>query len=206
MALADTLKSLREIDFADLTLDNIGTWPTPVKAFAWALAFVAVCVVGYNYDLKEQRQQLEQTRTTERELRHAYEAKAFQVANLEALRAQLAEMEEQFGALLGQLPKDTEVPGLLEDITEKGVDAGLIFSSITLQGERAAEFYKELPIDINVTGSYHDMGAFASGVAGLPRIVTLHDFKITPGGGANANTGKLNMQILAKTYRYKGEE
>jgi type IV pilus assembly protein PilO len=202
MALADSLKSLQEIDFADLTVDNIGSWPMPVKIAAWAIALVAVCFLGYNYHLKEMQAQLDQVRASEQELRRQYEAKAFQVANLEALRAQLAEMEEQFGALLGQLPKDTEVPGLLEDITEKGVDAGLAFTSIDLQGERAAEFYVELPIDINVTGSYHDMGGFASGVASLPRIVTLHDFVIKPG----TNSAELTMQIQAKTYRYKGEE
>lgn len=202
MALADTLKSLQEIQLSDLTLDNIGSWPMPVKVIVWALVFVLVCFLGYNYHLKELQMQLDQVRATEAELRTQYETKAFQVANLDALRAQLAEMEDQFGALLGQLPKDTEVPGLLEDITEKGVDAGLKFSSIALQGERQAEFYIELPIDINVTGSYHDLGAFTSGVAGLPRIVTLHDFKITPG----SNSAELSMQILAKTYRYKGEE
>jgi len=202
MAVADSLKSLQDFDFGDLTVDNIGTWPMPIKIIAWILAFVAVCVALYKYDLEDRRAELDTARASEQELRQQYEARAFQVANLEALRAQLAEMEEQFGALLGQLPKDTEVPGLLEDITEKGTDAGLAFSSIALQGERAAEFYVELPIDINVTGSYHDLGAFTSGVAGLPRIVTLHDFRISPG----ANTSQLNMKILAKTYRYKGEE
>jgi type IV pilus assembly protein PilO len=202
MALADSLKSLQEIDFSDITLENLGSWPMPVKVIAWLIAFVLVCFLGYNYHLKELQEQLDQTRASEQELRRQYESKAFQVANLDALRAQLAEMEEQFGALLGQLPKDTEVPGLLEDITEKGVDAGLVFTSIDLLGERAAEFYMELPIDINVTGSYHDLGAFASGVAGLPRIVTLHEFSIKPGG----NSAELTMQIQAKTYRYKGEE
>lgn len=202
MALSDSLKSLQEIQLSDLTLDNVGTWPLPVKVVAWIAAFGAVLFLGYNYHLKEMQAQSDQVRAQEDELRRQFEAKAFQVANLDALRSQLAEMEQQFGALLGQLPKDTEVPGLLEDITEKGVDAGLKFSSIALQGERAAEFYVELPIDINVTGTYHDLGGFASGVAGLPRIVTLHDFKITPG----ANSAELNMQILAKTYRYKGGE
>ncbi|MFM7273270.1 MAG: type 4a pilus biogenesis protein PilO, partial [Gammaproteobacteria bacterium] len=187
---------------SDLTLDNVGSWPLPIKVVAWIAAFGAVLFLGYNYHLKDLQAQADQVRAQEDELRRQFEAKAFQVANLDALRAQLAEMEQQFGALLGQLPKDTEVPGLLEDITEKGVDAGLRFSSIALQGERAAEFYVELPIDINVTGSYHDLGAFASGVAGLSRIVTLHDFRINPG----ANSAELNMQILAKTYRYKGEE
>lgn len=202
MALADSLKSLREVNLSDLTLDNIGSWPIAVKVVVWVLVFGLVCFLGWNYHLKDLRTQLEAVRGTETQLRDEYRLKAFQVANLDALRAQLAEMEEQFGALLSQLPKDTEVPGLLEDITEKGTDAGLAFDSIALEGERAAEFYVELPININVKGGYHDLGGFASGVAGLPRIVTLHDFAITPGG----NSGELSMRIQAKTYRYKGEQ
>jgi type IV pilus assembly protein PilO len=202
MALADIAKSLQEVQLSDLTVDNIGSWPMPVKAVAWVAAFGAACFLGYNQHLQDLQLGLDEARASEVQLRSQFEAKAFQVANLDALRAQLKEMEEQFGALLGQLPKDTEVPGLLEDITEKGVDSGLKFSSIALQGEQVAEFYVELPIDINLTGTYHDLGAFASGVAGLPRIVTLHDFKIAPGQGS----GELSMQITAKTYRYKGEE
>jgi type IV pilus assembly protein PilO len=202
MALADSLKSLREVNLSDLTLDNIGSWPMAIKVVVWALVFGLVCFLGWNYHLKGLREQLLAVRTAETQLREEYRLKAFQVANLEALKAQLAEMEEQFGALLSQLPKDTEVPGLLEDITEKGTDAGLAFDSIALEGERAAEFYVELPININVKGGYHDLGGFASGVAGLPRIVTLHDFAITPGG----NSGELSMRIQAKTYRYKGEQ
>lgn len=202
MALADIVKSFQEIQLSDLTLENIGSWPMPVKAVAWVLAFGATCFLGYNQHLKDMQLQLDQVRSAETDLRNQFESKAFQVANLDALRAQLKEMEEQFGALLGQLPKDTEVPGLLEDVTEKGVDTGLKFSSIALKGEQTAEFYVELPIDISLAGTYHDLGAFASGVAGLPRIVTLHDFKITPGEAS----GELSMQITAKTYRYKGEE
>lgn len=202
MALADSLNALREVNLSELTLDNIGTWPLAVKIIVWVLVFALVCFLGYNYHLEDLRQQYEATRQNENVLRDEFRTKAFQVANLDALRSQLAEMEEQFGALLSQLPKDTEVPGLLEDITEKGVDAGLTFNSIALEGERAAEFYVELPINISVTGAYHDLGSFASGVAGLPRIVTLHDFSIAPGG----NAGQLNMRIQARTYRYKGEE
>jgi type IV pilus assembly protein PilO len=202
MAIADTLQSLRQIDLADITLDNVGSWPMAVKVVVWVLVFVVLCVVGYHYNLKSLRATLDIERSKETELRSQYESKAFQVANLDALKAQLAEMEEQFGALLSQLPKDTEVPGLLEDITEKATDAGLAISTIALQGEREAEFYVELPIDINVVGAYHDLGAFTSGIAGLPRIVTLHDFNIASGG----NTGSLKMQIQAKTYRYKGGE
>ena len=202
MALADSLKALREVNLSELTLDNIGAWPVAVKIIVWVVAFGLVCFLGYNYHLKDMQAQYEATRQSETQLREEFRMKAFQVANLDALRAQLAEMEEQFGALLSQLPKDTEVPGLLEDITEKGVDAGLTFNSIALEGERAAEFYVERPININVKGAYHDLGGFASGVAGLPRIVTLHDFTIAPGG----NAGQLTMQIQARTYRYKGEE
>jgi type IV pilus assembly protein PilO len=202
MALADSLRSLREVELSDLTLDTVGSWPMPIKVLAWLVVFGLVCFLGYNYHLKDMQGQLEQVRQQEVQLKEQYRVKAFQVANLDALRAQLAEMEDQFGALLGQLPTDTEVPGLLEDMTEKGVDAGLDFKSISLQGERAADFYIELPIDISVQGGYHDLGGFVSGVAGLPRIVTLHDFTIAPG----ANAGDLNMRILAKTYRYKGEQ
>ena len=105
-----------------------------------------------------------------------FEKKAFQAANLEAYRQQMREMEESFGALVSQLPSDTEVPGLLEDITNKGLLNGLNIASIDLLPEQAREFYVELPISIVASGSYHDLGAFVSGMAGLPRIVTLHNF------------------------------
>ena len=111
-------------------------------------------------------------------------------------------MEETFGALVRQLPSDTEVPGLLEDITNRGIASGLEFTSIDLQPEQAAEFYVELPIKMVVEGTYHDLGAFVSGIAGLPRIVTLHDFDIVPG---DESDGSLTLSITAKTYRYKDE-
>ena len=114
----------------------------------------------------------------------------------------MAEMEESFGALVSQLPSDTEVPGLLEDITNKGLLNGLAISSIVLQKEQAKEFYVELPIAIVASGSYHDLGAFISGMAGLPRIVTLHDFQLVAN---KENPNNLDMKILAKTYRYKEE-
>jgi type IV pilus assembly protein PilO len=136
-------------------------------------------------------------------LKQEYEKKAFQVANLDAYRQQMVDMEESFGALISQLPSDTEVPGLLEDITNKGLLNGLSISSIDLQPEVSREFYVELPIAIVATGSYHDLGAFVSGMAGLPRIVTLHDFVIS---GNGENSAALNMNITAKTYRYKDGE
>jgi type IV pilus assembly protein PilO len=115
----------------------------------------------------------------------------------------MVEMEESFGALVSQLPSDTEVPGLLEDITNKGLLNGLDIASIDLQKEQAREFYVELPIAIAASGSYHDLGAFISGMAGLPRIVTLHDFQISSN---KDDANDLTMSIIAKTYRYKDED
>jgi type IV pilus assembly protein PilO len=201
MALADSLRSLREIDFNDLTLDTIGSWPMPMKVLVWVVVFGVVVFLGYNYHLKAMQTSLDDAVAQENRLREEFKQKAFQAANLDALRQQLVEMEEQFGALLGQLPADTEVPGLLEDITERGLESGLEFNSIALQPERVAPLFIELPIDINVTGSYHDFGSFVSLVADMPRIVTLHDFSISPIG----ESSRLQMRIQAKTYRYKGE-
>jgi type IV pilus assembly protein PilO len=121
-------------------------------------------------------------------------------ANLELYSQQMKEMENAFGVLLRQLPSDTEVPGLLEDITRTGLGSGLEFEEIKLLPEVAQPFYIELPIKITVTGAYHDLATFVSGVAGLPRIVTLHDFELAP---VNPDDGsKLRMSILARTYRY----
>jgi type IV pilus assembly protein PilO len=135
-------------------------------------------------------------------LRAEFQAKAFEAANLAALRDQMAEMNQMFGALVSQLPSDTEVPGLLEDITAIGSSNGLEFNSIELQEEILQEFYIELPIDILVTGTYHDLGSFVSGISGLPRIVTLHDFEMLP---VESRPGVMQMSIVAKTYRYKEE-
>lgn len=199
MALEDTLRSLREFDINSLDFENVGSWPLPVKLFIWIVLLVAVLAAGYYYHIEGLQAQLATVEAKEVELKKDFEKKAFQAANLEAYRQQMVEMEESFGALVSQLPSDTEVPGLLEDITNKGLLNGLEISSIDLQKETAREFYVELPIAISASGSYHDLGAFISGMAGLPRIVTLHDFTIGSGGDAN----HLNMNIIAKTYRYK---
>lgn len=130
-----------------------------------------------------------------------YEDKAFKASNLDAYKEQMKEMENTFGALLRQLPSDTEVPGLLEDISHTGLTAGLTFNSIQLAPENSKEFYVELPIDIEVKGGFHAFGAFVSAVAALPRIVTLHDFEIAP--SKKEGTQELVMKIRAKTYRYK---
>ena len=200
MALEDTMRSLRDFDLSDLDFDNVGSWPTPIKLFIWVALLAAVLAAGYYYHVKDLQLQLTQVEAKEETLKKEFEKKAFEAANLDAYRQQLKEMEESFGALVSQLPSDTEVPGLLEDITNKGLLNGLTIASIDLKGEQAREFYVELPIAISASGSYHDLGAFVSGMAGLPRIVTLHDFNITSKGD-NANA--LQMNITAKTYRYK---
>lgn len=201
MAFQDVVRDLRELDFSELSLDNIGSWPLAVKAMAWVLAFIVLTVFGYVYSISDLRDQLGQVEAKEISLKTEFEDKAFKAANLDPLRKQMVEMEESFGALVSQLPSDTEVPGLLEDVTNKGVESGLEIKSIKLQPEQPKEFYVELPINVEVTGSYHDFGTFVSGIAGLPRIVTLHDFKIA---SDPKTPGVLTMSISAKTYRYKG--
>jgi len=202
MALEDSVRSLRDFDFNDLDFDNVGSWPMPLKLFIWVAILVGVLIAGYYYHIEGLQQELATQEEQEVDLKKDFEKKAFQAANLEAYRQQMVEMEESFGALVSQLPSDTEVPGLLEDITNKGLLNGLEIDSIDLQKERAREFYVELPISISASGSYHDLGAFISGMAGLPRIVTLHDFNIKV-KGQNANN--LDMSIIAKTYRYKDD-
>jgi len=200
MAFEDTMRSLREFDINSLDFDNVGSWPMPVKLFIWIVLLLAVLAAGYYYYIEDLQIQLAKVEKQEVELKKDFEKKAFQAANLEAYRQQMVEMEESFGALVSQLPSDTEVPGLLEDITNKGLLNGLEIASIDLQKETAREFYVELPIAINASGSYHDLGAFISGMAGLPRIVTLHDFTISAKGN---DANHLRMNIIAKTYRYK---
>jgi len=202
MAMEDILRSLQEFDVNDLDFENVGSWPMAIKVVVWAIALAGVLVLGYIYHIQNLQEALERSAKREVDLKTEFEQKAFQVANLDAYRKQMQEMEESFGALVSQLPSDTEVPGLLEDITNKGILNGMEFSSIALQSEVAREFYIELPIKIEARGSYHDLGAFISGMAGLPRIVTLHDFNITQ---QQAQSSILKLSITAKTYRYKEE-
>ena len=200
MSLSDSLDSLRKIDLADLDVNNLGSWPIAVKVITCILLLVLVLVLGYNFHLKDLQAQLDSKRAEEVTLKEQFSSKAFQAANLEAYKEQMKEMETSFGALLRQLPSDTEVPGLLEDITRTGLGSGLEFEEIKLLPEVAQQFYIELPIQISVVGGYHDLATFVSGVASLPRIVTLHDFEIKPLGEDGGS--KLRMSILAKTYRY----
>jgi type IV pilus assembly protein PilO len=181
----------------------MGVWPVAAKVVTCALVVIALAAGTYFMFIKELNMQLKREQAQEEQLRTSFKAKAFQAANLEAYREQMKEMEKSFGVLVAQLPSDTEVPGLLEDIDEKGADSGLTINSIDLRPEQTAEFYIELPISVRVTGPYHDFGTFVSGVAGMPRIVTLHDYKITK---STQRSGMLDMTILAKTYRYKSKD
>ena len=203
MAFEDTVRSVREFDFGNLDFDNIGSWPLPMKIFVRVLLLVLVVVAGYYYHVEDLQLALAAAEAKEVDLKKDFETKAFQAANLGAYRQQMVEMEESFGVLVSQLPSDTEVPGLLEDITNKGLLNGLEIAVIDLQTEKESEFYVELPIEIVASGSYHDLGAFISGMAALPRIVTLHDFQINT---SSDNLHFLDIKILAKTYRYKDEE
>ena len=204
MSFADQMESLKKFDVNDLDFNNVGSWPAAIKAIVLLLVFGLILGGGYWFMIKDQYAALDRVEAEEATLKQQYEAKAFQVANLEAYRQQMEEMEESFGALLKQLPKDTEVPGLLEDITNTGLGTGLAINSIALKPEVTREFYVELPIDISVRGTYHDLASFVSGVAALPRIVTLHDFNIKPNGKSDA--GELVMAISAKTYRYNPDQ
>ncbi|WP_373187181.1 type 4a pilus biogenesis protein PilO [Halopseudomonas sp.] len=203
MSLSKSIESFKKIDVNNIDFNNVGSWPGALKFIVGLVLLIALMFAGYHFHLKDLQAGLERSEAQEVTLRKDFEAKSFRAANLEAYKAQLVEIEERFGTLLKQLPSDTEVPGLLEDITQMGLNSGLEFESITLQPETAKQFYIELPIMIVVQGSYHDMGTFVSSVASLPRIVTLHDFDISP--VAEGNGDLLNMSILARTYRYNDE-
>ncbi len=200
MSLASSMESLRSVDLSDLDMNNLGSWPAAVKVIAAILLMALMLGGGYYFYLSDLQASLDQQVAEEDSLKQQFSSKAFQAANLEAYKAQMVEMEASFGALLRQLPSDTEVPGLLEDITRTGLGSGLEFEEIKLQPEVTQQFYIELPIQIKVVGGYHDLATFVSGVSSLPRIVTLHDFEIKP--NSKDSSSKLHMSILAKTYRY----
>lgn|SRR5690625_1890628 len=200
MSFMDKLRDLNNLDLSEIDLDSIGVWPLPGRIAVLVVLVILVLAGSWYLSIKDLGARLERVQTTEQELRREFETKAHQAANLDAYREQVAELEKTFEALLAQLPSDTEVPGLLDDITEIGRGSSLTIQSIELQPERTDEYYIELPIKIVATGGYHDFGAFVSGVASLPRIVTLHDYNVRALPG-----GLLNLEIDAKTYRYKAQ-
>jgi len=186
-----------------------GRWPLSVRIGTVLIVFLVFAFGGYYWFVwKQQRPLLLEARAKEGELMQTLETKARRAANLEAYRAQLAEMEKSFGAMLRQLPNKTEVPNLLVDISQTGLAAGLEEKLFQPRSESRKDFYAELPISIRLTGGYHEMGRFASGIAALPRIVTLHDIEITPTGKGTAATdpSALTLNVTAKTYRYLDED
>ncbi len=200
MGFSESMESLKGFDVNDLDFNNAGSWPAPIKLIVFALVFGLILFGGYWFFVKDLYMSLDGVAAEEQTLREQYESKAFKVANLDAYRQQMLEIEKSFGSMLKQLPQDTEVPGLLEDITSTALGSGLEIKSIALRPEVSKEFYIELPIAIQVEGNYHDISSFVSGVASLPRIVTLHDFTLSPVKDKGA--GILAMDIGAKTYRY----
>ncbi|GAA3929724.1 type 4a pilus biogenesis protein PilO [Litoribacillus peritrichatus] len=206
MSLSDSIQKLNELDLNDIDFNNIGSWPIAGRVFILALVMGLVLAAGFWFHIKGLGETYESEVAKEKTLKEDFEIKAFKVANLGVYKQQMTEMEETFGALLRQLPSDTEVAGLLEDITHTGLGSGLKFETIDLQPELKKEFYIELPFKIRVEGSYHELGSFVSGVAGLPRIVTLHDLDIKNKSVKNKEeghaSGVLVMDVLAKTYRY----
>lgn len=201
-ALTEKLNEFQLDDLNNIDWENMGSWPFSGKVVFCLVIFIAVLVGGYFGIVEENLDRLGREVKKEVSLKKDYEGKAFSVANLAAYKSQMIEMEESFGSLLKQLPRDTEVPGLIDDISSAALNAGLKLNAIDPQKMTKTEFYNELPIDIEVVGGYHEMGAFVSSVASLPRIVTLHDFSIEKSG----NDGALKMKILAKTYQYSNDE
>lgn len=209
MSFSDSMQSMKKFDINDLDINNAGIWPAPIKLIVVLILSGVVFGCGYWFFVKDMFTTLDTVRGQEVELKEQYESKAHQVVHLATYKQQMIEMEETFGALLRQLPSDTEVPGLLEDITNTALGSGLELKLIALKTESQKDFYIELPIDIKVSGTYHELAAFVSSVSGLPRIVTLHDFSIKPVQDKSKEgdlSGELDMEILAKTYRYRAGE
>ncbi len=192
----------------NLDPNDPGRWPIAVRVATVVLLFlVAAAVVTTSWSGRSSARCCSRSGRKEGQLMESLTTKAKRAANLDAYRVQLAEMEKSFGAMLRQLPNKTEVPNLLVDISQTGLAAGLEEKLFQPQGENKKDFYAELPISIRLTGGYHEMGKFASGIAALPRIVTLHDIEITPQSGRNVTEpGELTLNVTAKTYRYLDDE
>ena len=190
-------------DLNKLEFNDIGEWPTGVKLVLVLLLAILVGAGWYYYDTQEQYAALERVRREEKDLRASFEEKQAKAANYEKYKQQLAEMQQTFGAMLRQLPNKKEVADLLVDVSQTGLAAGLEFQLFQPQNEVPKDFYAELPIKLRVVGDYHEFGEFVSGLAALPRIVTMHDIEIKPSGGARSSD--LVMEATAATYRYLEE-
>jgi len=192
-----TLDELRSLD-----PKRPGDWPMTVKAGALLILFIAIQVGAYFLFWQGQQEQIEKGRQDVEKQKVTFLEKKKLAVNLEAYKQQRVEIEKAFGALLKQLPNKSEMDALLIDINQAGLGRGLAFELFKpAEKENFTEFYAELPVSIKVTGQYHDLGAFASDVAKMPRIVLLTDLKIDP-----PKDGTLTMEAVAKTYRYLDEE
>ena len=199
--MSNFVEQIRELDPNDP-----GRWPLPFRIGAIGLIFIiAVVAMAYFLAWKPKKPELDAARAEEQTLLSTLELKARKAANLDAYKAQLAEMEQSFGAMLRKLPNKTEVPNLLTDISQQGSGAGLDQKLFQPGQQVNKDFYAELPIKMRLTGTFHAIGAFVSGIAALPRIVTLHDVEIAP-AAKGLGTDQLQLDVTAKTYRYLDED
>ncbi len=192
--------------FSNLDPENIGNWPVLVRTIIVVFASLMVLGLVYYFDTQHQLTELESIQRKEDSLKATFEAKQAKAASLDAYKDQMKEMEESFGTMLRQLPSKTEVADLLVDITQTGLASGLEFDLFQPKSESPKEFYAELPIEIKVKGNYHQLGEFVSGIAALPRIVTIHNINIDASKGTGEKPSTLAMEAVAKTYRYLDEE
>ena len=193
-------------DINNLDPNNPGVWPVGFKIAVFVIVFVALIYAGWHFDIIKLREELAGLKQKEIEQIQVLEIRQKKVANLDALKDQMKEMEQSFDDMLRQLPNKTEVADLLIDISQTGLAAGLEFKLFEPKGETPKEFYAELPINISIVGDYHQFGEFVSGIAALPRIVTTHDIQIQPLGAEAPAERPLSMTAVAKTYRALEEE
>lgn len=192
-------------ELQSLDANDAGRWPLPFRIAVIVIVFVLVTGLGiYWFIVKDKAPQLERERAEETELRLTFENKQRKAANYDAYKAQLTQIEQSFGTMLRQLPGETEIPSLIVDISQTGLAAGLQEKLFVPQSEIPRDFYAEKPITISLSGGYHEIANFVSGIAALPRIVTLHDINITPEDPTDYDT--LTLQVIAKTYRYLEQE
>jgi len=192
-------------ELQSLDVNDVGRWPLPFRLAVIAIVFVVVMGLGiYWFIVKDKAPQLDRVQEEEQELRLTFENKQRKAANYDAYKAQLAQIEQSFGTMLRQLPGETEIPSLIVDISQTGLAAGLQEKLFVPQGEIPKDFYAEKPIKIRLTGGYHEIGNFVSGIAALPRIVTLHNINITP--ESTDAFDNLSIEVTAQTYRYLDEE
>lgn len=191
-------------NFKNLDPNNPGQWPFLVQMVVFIAVFILILAAGWKFDWSGQREQVATLSKKEEELKKTFEKKQKKAANLEPLKEQMKEMQESFGDMLRQLPNKTEVDALIVDISQQGLAAGLQFDLFKPGGEQPGEFYATLPINISVRGTYHQLGEFVSGIASLPRIVTVHNIEIKPAGKDNPDI--LTMSAVAQTYRALDEE